>query len=303
MDRALLPHIPAVLAVARSGSFARAASDLRIGASAISHAVRAAEERLGAPLFARTTRSVALTEAGAAFVEAAKHAFEAIDAAAERIKAGQRDVTGLLRVNAPRVAFHMGLTPILVEMTRRHPNLTVEIVADDALTDIVGEGFDAGIRLGEMIAQDMVSVRMTEPCRAIMVASPDYVRERGSPRALPELAKHNCIGFRLLASGAIYDWDLQEAGRDVKVPVEGTVRVSDPAYARELALAGIGIAYVFEPLVRADLAAGRLVELLEQAAIAEPGLSLYFPRRATDARKLRVFVDVVRTLNRTRAGS
>ncbi|MBX9797565.1 LysR family transcriptional regulator [Sphingomonas sp.] len=294
MDRALLPHLPSVLAVARNRSFARAAAELGIGTSAVSHAIRTAEQRLGAPLFRRTTRSVTLTEAGEAFVAVAQHAFDQIGAAADRLQTDQRDLTGVLRVNAPRVAFFMGLTPILAEMARRHPRLTVEVVGEDALVDVVAERFDAGIRLGEMIAHDMVAVRMTPPFRATMVAAPAYLARQGTPTMLDDLAGHNCIGFRLLASGAVYDWELLDGERDVVVPVNGTVRVSDPSYARDLALAGIGIAYVFEPLVAADLAAGQLVEVMPAAAIEEPGLFLYYPRRATDDRKLRAFVEVMR---------
>jgi DNA-binding transcriptional LysR family regulator len=296
MDRALLPHLPVLLAAARTRSFARAAAHLGLGASAVSHAVRTAERRLGAPLFARTTRSVALTEAGEVFIEAAQRAFDEIDAAAERVTAGQREVTGVLRLNVPRIAFAMGLTRVLAEMARRHPHLTVEVISDDALVDVVAQGFDAGVRLGEMIAQDMVAVRLTPPCRAILVAAPAYLATRAAPTSLADLATHNCVGFRLLGSGAVYDWDLRDGARDVAVPVRGTVRISDAGQARELALVGIGIAYIFEPLVTDDLAAGRLVELLPKASIEEPGLFLYFARRAAEARKLRAFIDVVRAL-------
>lgn len=286
--------MPAVLAVTRTGSFARAAAELGLGPSAVSHAVRAAEQRLGAPIFARTTRSVALTEAGASFVAAAERAFEDMDAAVEQVRALQRDVRGLLRINAPRIALPMGLTSILGEMGRRYPQLTVEVVTDDALSDIVADGFDAGVRLGEMIAQDMVAVRLTPPCRAIMVASPDYLAERGLPQGIEDLADHNCIGFRLLASGAVYDWELQQNGHDVQVPVQGTARVSDPTCARELAEAGVGIAYLMEPIVQMQLESGSLVEILAPAAITEPGLFLYFPRRASETLKLRALLDLVR---------
>lgn len=295
MDRALLSHLPIVLAVARTRSFARAAAELGLGASAVSHAVRAAEQRLGAPLFARTTRSVALTETGAVFIEAAQRAFDDIAAAAERVAAGQREVTGVLRLNVPRIAFGMGLTRILAEMARRHPRLTVEVISDDALVDVVAQGFDAGIRLGEMIAQDMVAVRMTPPCRAILVAAPAYLADHPAPTKLADLAGHNCIGFRLLRSGAVYDWELLDKGQDVAVPVTGTVRISDASQARDLALAGIGIAYIYEPLVADELAAGRLIKLLPDAAIEEPGLFLYFPRRAAEARKMRALINVVRS--------
>ena len=294
MDRELLPHLPAVLAVARTRSFAKAAAELGVGASAISHAVRAAELCLGSPLFTRTTRSVALTEAGEAFIDAARRAFDELDAAVDRVRIQQGNVTGLLRINAPHIALDLGLTPILAEMTRRHPGITVEVVSDNALSDVVAGGFDVGIRLGEMVARDMVAVRMTAPLRAIMAASPRYIEAHGCPKSLAELAGHNCIGFRLMGSGAVYDWDLRDGGRDVSVPVRGTTRVSEPGHARLLALADIGIAYIFEPLVSADIASGRLMEILPEASIVESGLFLYFPRRASDASKLRAFLDVVR---------
>jgi len=294
MDRILLTHLPIVLAVARTRSFSRAGAELGLGASAISHAVRVVEDRLGAPLFARTTRSVALTEAGTVFVERAERAAEELEAAADQVRAGQSRITGLLRINAPHVALHLGFTPILLEMGRRHPQLTVEVVSDDALTDVVANGFDAGVRLGEMIAQDMVAVRLTPPFRAIMVASPDYLAKRGTPASVEDLSAHNCIGYRLLASGAVYAWDLTDQGKDIKLTVSGSARVSDSAYAAQLAVAGLGIAYVLEPLIAGELAGGVLREVLPQAAVEEPGLFLYFPQKAARAAKLRAFLDVVR---------
>ena len=296
MDRLVLTHLPVLLAVGRTRSFVRAGGELGLGASAVSHAVRAVEDRLGVTLFARTTRSVALTEAGAAFLDSAERAVEELDAAVGRLAAGRSQVTGLLKINAPRVALLLGFTPILAEMSRRHPQLTVEVITDDALTDVVAEGFDAGVRLGEMIAQDMVAVRLTPPLRAIMVAAPDYLARAGVPQTIEDLAAHNCIGFRLLRSGAVYAWDLQQHGKDLRVEVSGTVRLSDPTYARDLAIAGLGVTYIFEPSVREDLAQGRLVEVLPEASIWEPGLFLYFPQRASRAAKLRALLDVVRDL-------
>lgn len=301
MDRFLLAQLPSILAVARTKSFAKAAVELGVSPSTVSHAIRAAEVRLGAPLFSRTTRSVALTQAGETLVSAAGHALGEIKAAAESVRAAQGSVTGLLRINAPRVALQLGMTQILAEMARRHPDLTVEVIADDKLTDVIGEGFDAGVRLGEMIAQDMVAVRMTPPFRAIMVASPQYLDANGMPETIRDLARHNCIGYRLLRSGAVYDWDLRDGDRDVQVPVNGTARVSDSDYAKTLALAGIGIAYLFDAQVKEELASGRLVEVLPRASIMEPGLFLYFPRRASEAIKLRAFLDVVRA-NLAKAG-
>ncbi|RVD59232.1 LysR family transcriptional regulator [Mesorhizobium sp. M2D.F.Ca.ET.185.01.1.1] len=299
MDRDLLTHLPVVVAVARRGGFALAAAELGMSPSAVSHAVRLMEERVGQPLFARTTRSVSLTEAGKALVETAAPALQDIAERMDRIRAIKGRPAGLLRINASNIAIPLAVTPVVAAMAERYPDVTVEIVADQGLIDIVGEGFDAGIRLGEMIAQDMVTVRMTPPFKAVVVASPAYIGKRGRPRDVADLANHNCIGYRLVRSGALYRWDLNDNGKDVVVETRGTAVVTDSLGAIDLALAGVGLAYVFEPLVRADLAAGRLTQILPQTAIEEPGLFLYFPRRASTAPKLRAFIDTAQEIGRT----
>jgi DNA-binding transcriptional LysR family regulator len=262
--------------------------------SAVSHAVKTVEDRLGQPLFARTTRSVALTEAGATFVASIGPAFAMVEESVERIRADVGQVTGVLRLNAPRLALPLAMTSVIVEMSRLYPALTIEVTSDESLIDIVDAGFDAGVRLGEMVAQDMVTVRLTKPFKAIVVAAPAYLKTHPAPRSIADLAEHNCIGYRLLSSGATYAWDLQDEGRDVSVAVTGSVRVTDPLYARDLAREGVGIAYLFEPLVRDDLRTRRLKQVLPAASIEEPGLFLYFPRYAAQAPKLRAFIDVGR---------
>jgi DNA-binding transcriptional LysR family regulator len=296
MDRALLLHLPIVLAVHRRGGFAAAANDLGLSPSAVSHAVQLVEAGLGLPLFARTTRSVRLTEAGAAFVARVGPALAEIEDAADRVGADRGRVGGTLRLNAPRTALPIAVTPVLAELARRHPELTVEVTADDGLADIVAQGFDAGIRLGHTVAQDMVAVRLTPPLQAIMVASPGYLAARGTPRKLGDLDRHNCIGYRFVTSGAVYDWDLRDGGQAVAKAVSGSVRVTDAMHARELALAGVGVAYLFEPVVRAELRSGALRQVLPRSAFEEPGLFVYFPRRASQAPKLRAFIDVAREL-------
>ncbi|MDX8460119.1 LysR family transcriptional regulator [Mesorhizobium humile] len=298
MDRDLLTHLPVIVAVARRGGFALAAAELGMSPSAVSHAVRLVEERIGQPLFARTTRSVSLTEAGKALVETAAPALQDIGERMDRIRGVKGRPAGLLRINASNIAIPLAVTPVVAAVAERYPDVTVEIVADQGLIDIVGEGFDAGIRLGEMIAQDMVTVRMTPPFKAVIVASPAYIAKHGRPRDVADLANHNCIGYRLVRSGALYRWDLNDNGKDVVVETRGTAIVTDSLGAIDLALAGVGLAYVFEPLVRADLAAGRLVQILPQMAIQEPGLFLYFPRRASMAPKLRAFIDTAQEIGR-----
>ncbi|MER9331292.1 LysR substrate-binding domain-containing protein [Mesorhizobium sp. M0488] len=298
MDRDLLSHLPVVVAVARRGGFALAAAELGMSPSAVSHAVRQVEERIGQPLFARTTRSVSLTEAGKALVETAAPALQDISERMDRIRAIKGKPSGLLKINVSNIAIPLAVTPVVAAMAERYPDVTVELFTDQRLVDIVGEGFDAGIRLGEMIAQDMVTVRLTPPFHAVIVASPAYLGRHGRPRDVADLANHNCIGYRLVRSGALYRWDLSENGKDLVVETRGTTIVTDSLAAIDLALAGLGLAYVFEPLVRADLAAGRLVQVLPQTAIEEPGLFLYFPRRAAMAPKLRAFIDTANEIGR-----
>jgi DNA-binding transcriptional LysR family regulator len=295
MRRDLLSHLPVFCAVARCGGFAPAAAQLGMSPSAVSHAVKTVEDGLGLPLFARTTRSVSLTEAGAGFLTSIGPALDAINEAAEQVRLARQAVTGTLRINVPRLALRIAITPVIAEMAWRHPDLTIEVTADDRLVDIVGEGFDAGIRLGEMIAEDMIAVRLTSPFKAIMVATPSYVQAKGEPRSISDLANHNCIGFRLATAGGIYAWDLKsENEANVSVRVRGSVLITDPLYAVDLALAGVGIAYVFEPLVREEIRQKALRWLLPQASIEEPGLFLCFPRGAANTPKLRAFIDAAR---------
>jgi DNA-binding transcriptional LysR family regulator len=204
----------------------------------------------------------------------------------------------------PRLAQPIVITPLIREMALRYPDVTVEAYTDDGLSDVVGEGFDAGIRLGEMIANDMVAVRLTPPFRAIVVTSPDYIGRHGKPSSVADLEQHACIGFRQISGRGLYRWDLRDEGRDVQVKTRGPVIVNDALHAVDLALSGVGLAYVFDILVCDHLASGRLIEVLTQHAIAEPGLFLYFPKRASMAPKLRAFISVAREMaNAKRASS
>ena len=296
MDRDLLIHLPTVLTVARRGGFAAAAAELGISPSAVSHAVKSVEQRLGVQLFARTTRNVALTEAGRRFVETTAPALKSLSDGFELLRADQGRIGGLLRLNVPRVALPLCITPVLPEMARRYPDLRVEVYSDDSFANIVTEGFDAGIRLGDMIAQDMVAVRLTPPIRIAIVATPDYLAERGTPHSIADLQSHNCVAYRLLSGGGVYRWDLEDKGAELAIETPGTVLINDPLYARDLALAGLGLVYIFEPLVAEDLAAGRLVQVLAENCIEETGLFLYFPQRAGQTPKLRAFIETARAV-------
>jgi DNA-binding transcriptional LysR family regulator len=294
MDRDLLSHLPVVLTVARHQGFAAAAGELGMSPSAVSHAVRTVEDRLGEPLFVRTTRSVSLTESGARFLASVGSALDDIGKAAEGLTAERGEVTGLLRITAPRGALDIALMPVLARLAWQHPKLTVEVHSNDAFVDIVAQGFDAGIRLGEAIQQDMIAARLMQPFKTILVASPAYLDAKGTPRTIADLHQHNCIGFRLSGSGGIYDWELTDGRKIRTIKTTGTALVNDIMHARELALAGIGIAYAAEPLVRRHIREGALKWLLPQTATTEDGLFLYYPRRASTAPKLRAFIEAVK---------
>lgn len=257
--------------------------------------MRVVEERIGQPLFHRTTRSVALTEVGRSFLDEVEPCLNGLEQGFDKARAARSEVSGLLRISASRIAAHMCLTPILRALSERYPQLTVEVQTNEAFVDIVAGGFDAGVRLGDAVQQDMVAVRLTPPFKAILVASPDYIARHGAPRSIEDLRQRKCIGFRQLSSNSIYAWDLRdEAGRDVQLDVGAAVIVTDALYCLDLALAGVGIAYLFEPLAREDLAQGKLAQVLPQSAIEEYGWFLYFPRRASQAPKLRAFIDAAR---------
>ena len=297
MDRHLISHLPVVLAVARHKGFASAAAELGMSPSAVSHAVRTVEDRLGAPLFARTTRSVSLTEAGARLVASIEPALVDISKAAEALSAERGEVTGLLRINAPRIVLETALTPVLAKLAWRHPRLTVEIFVNDALVDIVAQGFDAGIRLGESVQQDMIALRLTQPLKAIVVASRTYLDAKGAPKTIADLHRHNCIGYRL-GSGGIFEWELMDGKRSTTIKTTGTALVTDATHALDLALADVGIAYTFEQLVRHHIRERRLIWLLPQTSVEQDGLYLYYPRRASMAPKLRAFIDMAKTVLR-----
>jgi DNA-binding transcriptional LysR family regulator len=294
MDRDLLGHLPIVVCVARHRSFAAAAADLGMSPSAVSHAVRSVEDRLGMPLFARTTRSVSLTEAGSRFVGGVEPAVRDIGNVVEGLTAERGEVTGLLRIVAPHSVFDMALTRILANLARQHPRLTVEIRTGLIQEDIVAQGFDAGVSIRRTIQQDMVTTRLTGAFKVIPVASRDYLDARGTPKAIADLHLHNCIGIRSVLFNAILDWELIDGNKTIAVKTSGTALVTDMTEALSLALAGIGIAYVFEPLARPHLREGSLKWLLPQMAAELDGLFLYYPKRASLAPKLRAFIDVAR---------
>jgi DNA-binding transcriptional LysR family regulator len=292
-----LDGVEAALSVAQHRSFRKAAAELGVTPSAMSQAVRALEARIGAALFTRTTRSVGLTEAGERFLSRAKPAFEELVAASQVARdLGQRPA-GLLRLTAPRAVVPILLEPLIASFCQAYPEVEVEIAANRELVDIAAEGFDAGIRMGQFIAADMVAVRLSPPFRFIVVAHPDYLARRGAPERPEDLREHACIRLRR-SSGALALWSLRDRGRTIEVAVSGPFIANDFPTMLGAALEGIGLGQVPEPIAADHVRAGRLVHVLEPYASMAPGVFLYYPASRQMMPKLRAFIDHVKSRQR-----
>jgi DNA-binding transcriptional LysR family regulator len=286
-------ELRAFAAVVERSSFSRAAEHLGISPSALSQTIRLLEARLGTRLLNRTTRSVAPTAAGARLHARIAPLFREMAEAVEEAGATAGATTGTLRIDTLGMAARQVVAPRLGRFHRAHPEVSLEIVVDDALTDIVASRFDAGIRVGGRLEKDMIAVRLTPDVRMFAVASPDYLARRGVPRSPADLHGHACINWRLQADGVPWRWEFARKGaRRMDVAVEGPLTTNDAGIGVAAALQGLGIAYVFE-LDRIDehLARGRLVQLLADWSITRPGLFLYHPSRRHVPAALRAFID------------
>jgi len=288
-----LDGVEAFLSVAQHRNFRRAAAELGVTPSAISQAVRTLEGRIGAALFIRTTRSVGLTEAGERFFSRAKPAFEELVAASEIARdLGQRP-TGLLRLAVPRVVVPLILEPVIASFYQAYPEVEVEIAASEELVDLAAEGFDAGIRLGQFIAPDMVAVRLTPPFSFVVVGSPDYLRGRNRPERIDDLRRHACLRRRR-SNGSIAPWQFVDGNKTVEVIVSGPLIAHDYPTLLGAATQGLGLAQAPGPLAKAPIAEGRLQVLLAPFAVTTPGVFLYYPGRRQVSPKLRAFIEHVK---------
>jgi len=294
VQRGALDGIEAFLRVAERRGFRAAASDLGVTPSAVSQAVRALETRMGIALFTRTTRSVGLTEAGERFLERARPAFQEIIAASKAASDLGAKPSGLLRLAVPRAVVPIVLRPLLASFCAAFPDVSVEIAASAELVDLAKDGFDAGIRLGEFIASDMVAVRLTPPFRLVMVAAPTYLVRAGRPRIPADLAAHACVRMRR-SDGTLAHWRLQDGGSPVDLEVSGPLIVHDYPSMLDAALAGAAVAQVPEPIAQEHVTAGRLEEVLGKYAPSTLGVFLYFPDRRQLSPKLRAFIEHART--------
>jgi DNA-binding transcriptional LysR family regulator len=288
-----LDGVEAFLSVAQHRSFRRASAELGVTPSAVSQAIRALETRVGAALFIRTTRSVGLTEAGERFLSRAKPAFEELVAASEAARDLGKRPAGLLRLSVPRAVVPILLEPMLGSFCQAYPEIEIEIAASEELVNLAAEGFDAGIRLGQFIAPDMIVVRLSAPFPFVVVGSPDYLRRRKRPERIDDLREHACLRMRR-SNGSIAPWFFVDGNKTIEAIVSGPLIAHDYPTLLGAASQGVGLAQLPAPLAAAPIADGRLQALLSRFAVTTPGVFLYHPGKRQVLPKLRAFIKHVK---------
>ena len=296
MAKTSLNELDAVLMVARRGKFRAAALELGMSTTALSNAVDKLESALGVRLFNRTTRSVSLTEAGEQFVARIGPGLRDIHEAMELARDRQATPSGTLRINTFPTAARELMSWLVLPFLRAHPQVHIDIVTEGRLVDIVAGGFDLGVRSADAVPVDMVAIAVGGPRRNVVVGSPRYLKAHGTPRVPQDLAGHTCLRVRL-PSGAIYRWPFKKNGKAVHVDVQGALTLDEASLARTAALASVGLTLAMESDVRDDLAAGRLVRVLEDWTPTMAPLSLYYPSRRNPTAAFKAFVDFARRRN------
>ena len=287
-------NLYAFLMVVREGSFTKAAGKLGVSQSALSHTIRGLEERLGMLLLTRTTRSVSPTLAGERLRETIGASFDHIDNELSLLTKLRDTPAGLVRINASSHAIREILLPKLAALTQHYPDIGVELTANNGFVDIVAERFDAGVRLGNKVADGMVAVRISEPMKMVVVATTAYFNQYPVPQSPQDLSQHNCIAYRLSTQGGIYAWEMEKDGLEVKIKVEGQWVFNETYHVLDAVRASLGIAYIPEDLVAADIAQGHLVQVLEDYSIEYPGFHLYYPHRRQQTPALKLVIESLR---------
>jgi DNA-binding transcriptional LysR family regulator len=294
MQRGNLDDLLAFLAVARERSFTRAAAQLGLSQSTLSHTIRELEERLGVRLLTRTTRSVSPTEAGERLLRNVGPRFEEIEAELDALSDLREKPAGTVRITVGDHPYKTVLWPKLTRLLRDYPDIKVDVVIDNTLTDIAAERFDAGVRLGEQVAKDMIAVRIGPDVRFAVVGAKTYFAKRPRPKTPQELTGHNCINLRLATHGGLWAWDFERDGRELKVRVEGQIALNNIFVILDAALDGFGLAYVPEDLAEPHLEKGRLMRVLDEWCPPWPGYHLYYPSRRQPSPAFALLVDALR---------
>lgn len=298
MARDELSELRAFIAVAREESFTRAAARLGVSASALSHTIRALEERLGLRLLARTTRSVGTTEAGERLFRSIAPHFEQIRAELDALSELRDKPAGTLRISSGVHSAETILRPKLAEFLPQYPDVKVEVSINNGFVDIVGEHFDAGIRLGESVSKDMIAVRIGPDWRFRVVATPDYFARRAPPEHPGELTNHHCINLRMASAGNLYAWEFEKDGRELEVRVNGQLAYDDILQVLQAAVDGLGLAFVPEDLAQPYIETGRLQAVLGDWCPPVQGYHLYYPNRRLASPAFTRFVETLRVRTR-----
>jgi DNA-binding transcriptional LysR family regulator len=293
MQRGSLDDLRALVAVAREGSFTKAAAKLGVSQSALSQTIRELESRLGVRLLTRTTRSVSPTAAGERLLQTVAPRFEEIDAELAAIRELREKPAGTIRITATEYAADAILLPKLAKLLQAYPDIKVEIVVDCGLTDIVAQGIDAGVRSGEQVAKDMIAVRIGPDMRMAVVGAPSYFKSRPEPEKPRDLIHHNCIALRL-PHGGLYAWEFEMRGHELRVHVDGQLTYNTTAQMLNAALAGLGLAYVPEGMAQPYLTKGRLRRALEEWCLPYSGYHLWYPSRRQSSAAFALLVDALR---------
>jgi DNA-binding transcriptional LysR family regulator len=294
MQRGHLDDLLAFVAVGRERSFTKAAAKLGVSQSALSHAIREFEARLGVRLLMRTTRSVAPTEAGERLLQTVGPRFEEIESELAAIRELREKPAGTIRITATEHAADAILLPKLAKLLPRYPDIKVEIIIDYGLTDIVAQRYDAGVRSGEQVAKDMIAVRIGPDMRMAVVGSPSYFKGRPEPKTPHDLIGHNCITLRLPTHGGLYAWEFEKDGRELRVRVEGQLTYNTTSQMLNAAVAGLGLAYVPEGMAQPHLTGGRLKRVLEDWCLPYSGYHLWYPSRRQPSAAFTLVVDALR---------
>ncbi|MCY1670284.1 LysR family transcriptional regulator [Novosphingobium sp. SL115] len=294
MARNNLNDLLAFRAVATERSFTRAAAQMGVSTSALSHAVRGLEERLGIRLLNRTTRSVVPTQAGDRLLNVVGALFDGVEAELASLSELREIPSGLIRLTTSAEAAKGILEPALIPLLARYPDLKIELSVDAGFVDIVAERFDAGVRLGETVANDMIAVRIGPDLRMAAVASPAYFESHPPPSSPHELGNHNCINLRFPTYGGLYAWEFEKDGRALNVRVDGQIIVNDTTLALQAAIDGLGIAYLPDDTVQSLIATGRLMRVLEDWCPPFPGYHLYYPSRRQHSSGFAVLIEALR---------
>jgi DNA-binding transcriptional LysR family regulator len=289
-----LDDLAALVAVGRERSFTKAAAKLGVSQSALSQTIRQLEARLGVRLLTRTTRSVSPTEAGERLMRTAGPRFEEIEAELAALSELREKPAGTIRITAMEYATDAILMPKLTKLLREYPDIKIEIIVDYGLTDIVAERYDAGVRLGEQVAKDMIAVRIGPDLRMAVVGAPAYFEKRPRPKKPQDLTDHDCINLRLPTRGGIYAWEFEKRGRELKVRTEGRLVFNNVALRLESVLAGFGLAYLPDAQVHPYLKNGRLVRVLDDWCPPFSGYHLYYPSRRQTTPAFALLVDALR---------